>query len=40
MDVRAYLLERQPLVEAALDAALPAADEAPAALHAAMRHLL
>jgi geranylgeranyl pyrophosphate synthase len=40
VDVRAYLLERQPLVDAALDAALPAADESPAALHAAMRHLL
>lgn len=40
MDVRAYLLERQPLVDAALDAALPAADEAPSSLHAAMRHLL
>jgi len=40
VDVRAYLLERQPLVDAALDAALPAADEPPEALHAAMRHLL
>jgi geranylgeranyl pyrophosphate synthase len=40
VDVRAYLLERQPLVDAALDAALPAADEAPTVLHAAMRHLL
>jgi geranylgeranyl diphosphate synthase type II len=40
VDVRAYLLERQPLIEAALDAALPAADTQPARLHAAMRHLL
>jgi geranylgeranyl pyrophosphate synthase len=40
VDVRAYLLERQPLVDAALDAALPAANEPPESLHAAMRHLL
>jgi len=40
VDVRAYLLERTPLVDAALDAAIPQADEAPVALHAAMRHLL
>jgi geranylgeranyl pyrophosphate synthase len=40
VDVRAYLQERQPLVDAALDAALPSADESPAVLHAAMRHLL
>jgi geranylgeranyl pyrophosphate synthase len=40
VDVRAYLLERQPLVDAALDAALPAVDAPPARLHAAMRHLL
>jgi geranylgeranyl diphosphate synthase type II len=40
MDTRAYLLERLPLVNAALDAWLPAADAAPAALHAAMRHIL
>ena len=36
----AYLLERTPLVERVLEAALPAADVAPARLHAAMRHLL
>ncbi len=40
MDLRAYLLERLPLVERALDAALPPASAEPAALHAAMRHLL
>ncbi|MFQ5416610.1 MAG: polyprenyl synthetase family protein [Myxococcota bacterium] len=40
MDVRAYLLERLPQVDALLDATLPAADEPPAALHAAMRHLV
>ena len=40
MDVRAYLLERIPLVDAALDAAIPAADAPPGALHSAMRHLL
>jgi len=40
MDVRAYLAERTPLVNAALEAALPPASEAPQSLHAAMRHLL
>lgn len=40
MDVQAYLAERTPLVDAALDAALPDASEAPESLHAAMRHLL
>ena len=40
MDARAYLLERAPLVEEALEAALPAADAPPARLHAAMRHLV
>ena len=40
MDARAYLLERTPLVERALDAVLPAADEPPARLHGAMRHLV
>ena len=40
MDVRAYLLERTPLVEQALERALPPADAAPAKLHAAMRHLV
>ena len=40
MDLRAYLLERLPRVERALDAALPPASAEPAALHAAMRHLL
>jgi geranylgeranyl diphosphate synthase type II len=40
VDARAYLAERGPLVERALEAALPAAGEPPAALHAAMRHLL
>ena len=40
MDLRAYLLERTPLVERALEAALPPADAPPARLHAAMRHLV
>ncbi|HEY5659101.1 MAG TPA: polyprenyl synthetase family protein [Myxococcota bacterium] len=40
MDTRAYLRERLPQVESALDAALPRADEPPKALHAAMRHVL
>jgi geranylgeranyl diphosphate synthase type II len=40
MDARAYVLERAPLVEAALEAALPACDGPSARLHAAMRHLL
>ncbi len=40
MDTRAYLLERLPLVDQALDAWLPPVDAPPAALHAAMRHLV
>jgi geranylgeranyl diphosphate synthase type II len=40
MDVRGYLLERKPLVELVLEAALPGADVAPVRLHAAMRHLV
>ena len=40
MDTRAYLAERQTLVDHALDAWLPAAEEPPEVLHAAMRHLL
>lgn len=40
MDARAYLLERMPRVEAALEAALPGADEPPSHLHRAMRHLV
>jgi geranylgeranyl diphosphate synthase, type II len=40
VDLRAYLLERLPLVDRALDAALPPASAEPASLHAAMRHLL
>ena len=40
MDARAYLSERAPLIERALEAALPPAAEPPADLHAAMRHLL
>ena len=35
-----YLEACQPLVEAALDAALPSAGDAPRSLHAAMRHLV
>jgi geranylgeranyl diphosphate synthase type II len=40
VDVRAYLQERIPLVDAVLDAAIPRAEEPPRELHAAMRHLL
>jgi geranylgeranyl diphosphate synthase type II len=40
VDLRAYLLERMPAVERALEAALPPPDAEPAPLHAAMRHLL
>jgi geranylgeranyl pyrophosphate synthase len=40
VDTRAYLEERLPQVERALEAALPPLDEAPRTLHAAMRHVL
>ena len=40
MDALAYLRERAPLVDRALDAAIPAAGEPPETLHGAMRHLL
>jgi len=40
VDVHAYLRERAPLVDAALDAAIPGGDVPPRALHRAMRHLL
>jgi len=40
VDVRAYLLERTPLIDEVLEEAIPPADEVPAELHAAMRHLL
>jgi geranylgeranyl diphosphate synthase type II len=40
VDARDYLLGHLPELERALDRALPRADEAPARLHAAMRHLL
>ena len=40
MDARAYLLERTPLVDRVLEAAIPSGDEAPRSLHRAMRHLL
>ncbi len=40
MDARAYLAERGPLVERALEAALPPAEAPPQELHAAMRHLV
>jgi len=40
MDALAYVAERTPLVDAWLERALPPADAPPAALHAAMRHLL
>jgi len=40
VDARAYLRERRPLVERALEAALPGVAAPPARLHAAMRHLI
>ncbi|MDG2336054.1 MAG: polyprenyl synthetase family protein [Myxococcota bacterium] len=40
MDAQAWLAERTPAVNAALEAWLPGADVAPSALHAAMRHLV
>jgi geranylgeranyl pyrophosphate synthase len=40
MDARAVLRERLPLVDGALDTALPPAGEAPLRLHGAMRHLV
>ena len=40
MDARAYLLERRPLLEGALAAAVPRETREPTQLHAAMRHLL
>jgi len=40
VELQAYLAERIPLVDRQIDAALPSADEEPASLHGAMRHLL
>ncbi len=40
MDARAYLRERAPLLERALEEAIPPASEPPTRLHAAMRHLV
>jgi geranylgeranyl diphosphate synthase type II len=40
MDALAYIAERSPWVDAALDALLPPATAAPERLHAAMRHLV
>ena len=40
MDALAYIAERSPWADAALDALLPPSDAAPAALHSAMRHLV
>ena len=40
MDVQAWLAERMPPVDAALEACLPPADHPPQGLHAAMRHLV
>ena len=40
MDLQAYLAERAPLVERALETAIPPATETPEPLHKAMRHLL
>ena len=40
MDALAYIAERSPWVDEALEALLPPADAAPERLHAAMRHLV
>jgi geranylgeranyl pyrophosphate synthase len=40
VDVQAYLAERTPLVDAALERILPDPDSSPRALHGAMRHLI
>jgi len=40
MDARAYLVERAALVDPFLERVLPPTTQAPAALHAAMRHLI
>jgi geranylgeranyl pyrophosphate synthase len=40
VDVRGYMRDRTPLVDAALDKLLPGAEEPPIALHSAMRHLI
>ncbi len=40
MDVREYMRDRTPLIDAALDKLLPGAEEPPVALHSAMRHLI
>jgi geranylgeranyl diphosphate synthase type II len=40
VDLQAYLAERAPLVERALETAIPPATETPEPLHKAMRHLL
>ena len=40
MDVQAWMAERIPGVDAALESWLPPADQPPASLHAAMRHLV
>ena len=40
MDVQGYIAERQPLVNDALERALPPPDASPEGLHGAMRHLI
>jgi geranylgeranyl pyrophosphate synthase len=40
MDAQAYLKDRRPLVERAIEAAVPPAETPPERLHTAMRHLL
>ncbi len=40
VDVQDYIRDRLPLVDSALDKIVPPAEEPPAALHGAMRHLL
>ena len=40
MDVQAWMAERIPAVDAALESWLPPAGQSPASLHAAMRHLV
>lgn len=40
LDVRDYIRDRLPLIDAALEKIVPPAEEPPSALHSAMRHLL
>ncbi|MCP4037823.1 MAG: polyprenyl synthetase family protein, partial [bacterium] len=40
LDIQDYMRDRMPLVDSALEKWVPGADEPPAALHTAMRHLI